>query len=70
MPFVNIAPDRRIEVFYFNEDQCDNYNAINRLRETSGVNPVTPGYYYDDFEGPFLTKDRAIQEAKVCLCEG
>jgi hypothetical protein len=69
MPFINITPDSRIEVFYFNQEQCDNYNAINRLRETSGDNPVTPGYYYEDFEGPFLTKDQAIQDAKVRILE-
>ena len=65
MPLINISPYCRIEVFYFNQERCDNYNAFYSSRRS-----VTPGYYYEDFEGPFLTKDQAIQEAKVCLCEG
>jgi hypothetical protein len=31
--------------------------------------PVTPGYYYEDMIGPFETKRKAIQDAKVRLCE-
>jgi hypothetical protein len=70
MPFINISPDCRIEVFYFNQEQCDNYNAFHRLRETFGDNPVTPGYYYEEMIGPFETKQQAIQVAKVRILEG
>ena len=67
LPFINIAPYCRIEVFYFNQDQCDNYNTVHRLNETSGDKLVTPGYYYEDFNGPFATKQEAIQDAKVSI---
>jgi hypothetical protein len=67
LPFINIAPDCRIEVFFFNQDQCDNYNTVHGLRETSGDRLVTPGYYYEDFNGPFATKKEAIKDAKVCI---
>jgi len=46
-----------------NQDQCDNYNGYHRLREGYD-NPVTPGYYYDDFVGPFLVKSGAIKAAE------
>ena len=65
MPFIDISPDCRIEVFYFNEEQCDTYNTFHMLRD----NPLTPGYYYEDMIGPFETKQQAIQVAKVRLCE-
>jgi hypothetical protein len=37
------------------------------LNETSGDKLVTPGYYYEDFNGPFATKQEAIQDAKVSI---
>jgi hypothetical protein len=64
MPFIQIAPDCRIEVFYFNQEQCDNYNAFHRLRETLGDRVVTPGYYYEELVGPFATQQAAINSAK------
>ena len=70
MPFIDISPDYRIEVFYMNQEQCDNYNAFHRLREASGDNLVTPGYYYEDMIGPFVSKQQAIQVAKVRILEG
>ena len=70
MPFINISPDCRIEVYYMNQEQCDNYNAFHRLRETSNDNPLTPGYYYEDLIGPFSTKQQAISVAKVRILEG
>lgn len=64
MPFINIAPDCRIEVYYMNQEQCDNYNAFHRLSESRGDYPLTPGYYYEDMNGPFATKQGAIESAK------
>ena len=64
MPFVEISPDCRIEVFYFNDDQCVNYNSFYSLRKV-----LTPGYYYEDMNGPFKTKQEAIHDAKVHILE-
>jgi len=47
-----------------NQEKCDNYNGYHRLREGFD-NPVTPGYYYDDFVGPFTTKNAAISSATL-----
>lgn len=62
--FININ-ETRVEVFYMNQEKCDNYNAFHHLRETSGDNPVTPGYYYEDMYGPFSTKNAAIRAAEL-----
>lgn len=65
MPFITLPNDVRVEVFYMNQDQCDNYNMIERLGKYSGDNPVTPGYYYEDMNGPYSTKNAAIESARV-----
>ena len=65
MSFLNIAPDCRIEVFYMNQQKCDNYNAFHRLGHND--DPVTPGYYYEDMVGPFTTKQIAIDQAKTTI---
>ena len=64
MPFITLPNDVRVEVFYMNQSQCDNYNAFHHLRETSGDDVVTPGYYYEDMIGPYSTKNAAIESAK------
>ena len=64
MPFITLPNKVRIEVFYMNQELCDNYNMFNHLRETSGDDPVTPGYYYEDMIGPYSTKNAAIEAAK------
>jgi hypothetical protein len=58
--FINISPDCRIEIYYMNQEQCNNYNAYHCLSEQK----VSPGYYYDDMNGPFSTKQGAIEAAK------
>lgn len=65
MPFLNIAPDYRIEVFYMNQQQCDNYNAFHRLGHND--DQVESGYYYEDMIGPFSTKQSAIDHAKTTI---
>lgn len=62
--FINIAPDFRIEVYYMNQEQCNNYNGYHGLREAAGDRIVTPGYYYERMNGPFATKQGAIEHAK------
>jgi hypothetical protein len=62
--FINLPGNVRVEVFYMNQEKCDNYNGYHRLREGFD-NPVTPGYYYDDFVGPFTTKNAAISSATL-----
>ena len=47
-----------------NQENCDNYNVFHHLREDFD-DPVTPGYYYDDFVGPFTTKNAAIAAATL-----
>lgn len=62
--FINLPGNIRVEVFYMNQENCDNYNVFHHLREDFD-DPVTPGYYYDDFVGPFTTKNAAIAAATL-----
>ena len=53
---------KTIEVFYFNQKQCDDYNGYHGLRE--GIDIILrPGYYFDAFNGPYTTEKAAIAAA-------
>lgn len=47
---------KNIEVFYFNAEQCETHNLI------KGTN-LEPGYYYENFQGPFTTQKEALDHA-------
>jgi hypothetical protein len=63
MPFHQINPEKRIEIFYMTEELCKNYNEFHGLREFIDK-PITPGYYYENMIGPFLSVPSAISHAR------
>lgn len=53
--FIEIS-GKNIEVFYFSVEQCETHNLI------KGTN-LKPGYYYENFRGPFTTQAEALKNA-------
>lgn len=54
--------NKTVEIFYYTQRQCDDYNGFHSLRE--GIDIILrPGYYFDDLNGPYTTEKAAIAAA-------
>jgi hypothetical protein len=55
--------NRTIEIFYYTQKQCDDYNGFHGLKE--GVDRLlNPGYYFDNMNGPYATEKAALAAAQ------